>query len=170
MNKSDLIVAIADDSGLTKADAARALSAATSAISGALSNGDKVSITGFGSFLVRSRSARSGRNPQTALIWIVAPVCGLRPERAERLLTKKLPKPVMETLSPFDNAPEIALVVADRARASGDKVSITGFGSFLVRSRAARSGRNPQTGATIQISASKVPAFKAGKLLKESVN
>jgi len=90
MNKSDLVAAIADGSGLTNADAARALSAATGAISDALSN--------------------------------------------------------------------------------GDKVSITGFGSFLVRSRAARTGRNPQTGATIQISASKVPAFKAGKLLKESVN
>ena len=90
MNKSDLVAAIADGSGLTKADAARALSATTSAISGAL--------------------------------------------------------------------------------AGGDKVSITGFGSFLVRSRAARSGRNPQTGATIHIPASKVPAFKAGKLLKESVN
>ena len=90
MNKSDLVAAIADGSGLTKADADRALAATTGAISDAL--------------------------------------------------------------------------------ASGDKVSITGFGSFLVRSRAARSGRNPQTGATIHISASKVPAFKAGKLLKESVN
>ena len=90
MNKSDLVAAIADGSGLTQADAARALSATTSAISGAL--------------------------------------------------------------------------------AGGDKVSITGFGSFLVRSRSARSGRNPQTGATIHIAASKVPAFKAGKLLKESVN
>ena len=90
MNKSDLVAAIADGSGLTKADASRALSATTGAISSALSN--------------------------------------------------------------------------------GDKVSITGFGSFLVRDRAARSGRNPQTGATIYISASKVPAFKAGKLLKESVN
>jgi len=90
MNKSGLVSAIADGSGLSKADAARALEATTSAISGALSN--------------------------------------------------------------------------------GGKVAITGFGSFLVRSRAARSGRNPQTGATIQISASKVPAFKAGKLLKESVN
>ena len=90
MNKSDLVAAIADGSGLTKADAARALSATTGAISSALSN--------------------------------------------------------------------------------GDRVSITGFGSFLVRNRAARSGRNPQTGATIYISASKVPAFKAGKLLKESVN
>ena len=90
MNKSDLVSAIADSSGLSKADAARALEATTSAISGALS--------------------------------------------------------------------------------SGGSVAITGFGSFLVRSRAARSGRNPQTGATIHISASKVPAFKAGKLLKESVN
>ena len=90
MNKSDLVSAIADGSGLSKADAARALEATTSAISGALS--------------------------------------------------------------------------------SGSSVAISGFGSFLVRSRAARSGRNPQTGATIQISASKVPAFKAGKLLKESVN
>ena len=90
MNKSDLVAAIADGSGLTQADAARALSATTGAISDALSNGDKVSITGFGSFLVRSRSARSGRNPQT--------------------------------------------------------------------------------GATIHIAATKVPAFKAGKLLKESVN
>ena len=90
MNKSDLVSAIAEGSGLSKTDAARALEATTSAISSTLSN-------------------------------------------------------------------------------SGS-VAITGFGSFLVRSRAARSGRNPQTGATIQISASKVPAFKAGKLLKESVN
>ncbi|WP_420481216.1 HU family DNA-binding protein [Bathymodiolus thermophilus thioautotrophic gill symbiont] len=52
----------------------------------------------------------------------------------------------------------------------GDNVAITGFGNFLVRDRAARTGRNPQTGATIQIKASKVPAFKAGKTLKEAVN
>ena len=90
MNKSDLVSAIADNSCLSKADAARALEATTSAISGAL--------------------------------------------------------------------------------ASGNSVAITGFGSFLVRARAARTGRNPQTGAAIQISASNVPAFKAGKLLKESVN
>ena len=90
MNKADLVAAIAENSGLTKADAARALDAATGAITSALS--------------------------------------------------------------------------------AGDSVAITGFGSFLVRERAARSGRNPQTGATIQIAASKVPAFKAGKLLKESVN
>lgn len=56
------------------------------------------------------------------------------------------------------------------AMASGDGVQIIGFGSFVVRERAARSGRNPQTGETIQIAASKVPAFKAGKALKDTVN
>lgn len=90
MNKSELVDAIAQKSGLTKVDSSRALSAVTGAITDALSG--------------------------------------------------------------------------------GDSVSITGFGSFLVRERAARIGRNPQTGASIKISASKVPAFKAGKLLKESVN
>ncbi|MES9855456.1 MAG: HU family DNA-binding protein [Sedimenticola sp.] len=53
---------------------------------------------------------------------------------------------------------------------SGDQVSVIGFGSFSVRERAARTGRNPQTGATIQIKASKNPAFKAGKALKDAVN
>ncbi len=90
MNKSDLVAAIAQTSNLTKADAARALDAMTGAITSAL--------------------------------------------------------------------------------ASDDNVAITGFGSFVVRDRAARTGRNPQTGEAIQIKASKVPAFKAGKLLKESVN
>lgn len=52
----------------------------------------------------------------------------------------------------------------------GDSVSLVGFGTFTVKDRAARTGRNPQTGEPIQISASKVPSFKAGKLLKDSVN
>jgi len=52
----------------------------------------------------------------------------------------------------------------------GDSVSLIGFGTFSVKERAARSGRNPQTGATIQIKASKVPGFKAGKALKDACN
>ena len=51
----------------------------------------------------------------------------------------------------------------------GERVSISGFGTFSVGNRAARTGRNPQTGATIQIPASKTPKFKAGKALKESI-
>lgn len=53
--------------------------------------------------------------------------------------------------------------------AKGDKVQIIGFGTFEVRERAARKGRNPQTGKEIEIAASKVPAFKAGKALKDAV-
>ena len=53
---------------------------------------------------------------------------------------------------------------------SGDKVSITGFGTFERRERAARTGRNPQTGAEVQIAASKSPAFKPGKSFKDAVN
>ena len=52
----------------------------------------------------------------------------------------------------------------------GDSVVLVGFGTFNVRDRAARTGRNPQTGEEIQIAAAKVPAFKAGKALKDSVN
>jgi DNA-binding protein HU-beta len=51
----------------------------------------------------------------------------------------------------------------------GEKVQLIGFGNFEVRERAARKGRNPQTGEEIEISASKVPAFKPGKALKDAV-
>ena len=53
---------------------------------------------------------------------------------------------------------------------SGDQVTLIGFGTFSVKDRAARTGRNPQTGAEIQIAAAKIPSFKAGKGLKDSVN
>jgi DNA-binding protein HU-beta len=55
------------------------------------------------------------------------------------------------------------------ALANGEKIQLVGFGTFEVRERAARTGRNPQTGDEIQIAASKVPAFKPGKELKEAV-
>ena len=55
------------------------------------------------------------------------------------------------------------------ALTKGDKVSLIGFGSFEVRTRAARTGKNPQTGAEIKIPASKAPVFKAGKALKDAV-
>lgn len=53
---------------------------------------------------------------------------------------------------------------------SGDQVTLIGFGTFSVKDRAARTGRNPQTGAEIQIAAAKIPSFKAGKGLKDAVN
>ena len=56
------------------------------------------------------------------------------------------------------------------AMKEGDQVSLVGFGTFSVKERAARQGRNPQTGETIQIKASVIPSFKAGKALKDALN
>ena len=60
-------------------------------------------------------------------------------------------------------------VIADELKA-GNKVQLIGFGTFEVKARAARNGRNPKTGETITIAASKSPSFSAGKALKDSVN
>ncbi|MFO6422343.1 HU family DNA-binding protein [Motilimonas sp. KMU-193] len=53
---------------------------------------------------------------------------------------------------------------------AGDQVALIGFGTFAVKERSARTGRNPQTGATIEIAAANVPGFKAGKALKDACN
>jgi DNA-binding protein HU-beta len=60
--------------------------------------------------------------------------------------------------------------VVKKALKKGDTVALVGFGTFSVRKRAARTGRNPRTNETIKIKASKVPAFKAGKALKDALN
>ena len=75
-------------------------------------------------------------------------------------------------LSKKDAEKAIAAVVAsvEEALVKGDKVQLIGFGTFEVRERAARVGRNPQTKAEIKIAASKQPVFKAGAALKKAVN
>lgn len=73
------------------------------------------------------------------------------------------------TKADADRALEAMFKVVKKALKSGDTVSLVGFGTFVVRKRAARSGRNPRTGDTIRIKASKVPAFKAGKALKDAL-
>lgn len=60
-------------------------------------------------------------------------------------------------------------VVTEQLKA-GDKVQVVGFGTFEVSERAAREGRNPQTGKTMKIAACKAPKFKAGKALKDAIN
>ncbi|MCB1553835.1 MAG: HU family DNA-binding protein [Xanthomonadales bacterium] len=67
-------------------------------------------------------------------------------------------------------AVDAMIEVVKKALKKGDSVSLVGFGTFQVRKRAARQGRNPRTGQTIKIKASKIPSFKAGKALKDAVN
>ena len=77
--------------------------------------------------------------------------------------TGETKKDAEATLNAFVN-------VVSETLAKGDKVQLVGFGSFAVRKRAARKGRNPQTKEEIKIPASKAPVFKAGKALKDLVN
>ena len=68
-----------------------------------------------------------------------------------------------------DTAVNAAIDAITEALKAGDKVALVGFGTFEVRARAERMGKNPQTGEAIKIAASKVPAFKAGKALKDAL-
>ena len=65
---------------------------------------------------------------------------------------------------------DAAIEAVTKALKKGDTVTLVGFGTFSVRKRAARTGRNPRTGEAIKIKASKVPGFKAGKALKDAIN
>ncbi len=69
-----------------------------------------------------------------------------------------------------NRALDAALDTITSAMKKGDTVTLVGFGTFTVRTRAARTGRNPRTGETINIKAAKVPAFKPGKALKDALN
>lgn len=87
---------------------------------------------------------------KTELVTSVIEKTGLNKKDAEKAVTSVF-ETIQETL------------------AKGEKVQLIGFGNFEVRERAARKGRNPQTGKEIEIAASKVPAFKPGKALKDAV-
>lgn len=65
---------------------------------------------------------------------------------------------------------DAAISAVQQSLKKGGMVTLVGFGTFYVGKRAARSGRNPQTGATIKIKAAKVPKFRAGKALKDAIN
>lgn len=85
-------------------------------------------------------------------------------------LINKVAEATDATKKDAGKAVEAVLDAITEALREGDKVQLVGFGNFEVRERAARKGRNPQTGEEIEIAASKVPAFKPGKQLKENVN
>jgi DNA-binding protein HU-beta len=76
---------------------------------------------------------------------------------------------VLETKKQAQDAVDAVLAAITKALKSGDSVTLVGFGTFKVDKRAARQGRNPQTGASIKIPARKVPKFVPGKALKDTV-
>lgn len=74
------------------------------------------------------------------------------------------------TKAESSRAVDAVVAAITKALKDGDAVTLVGFGTFQVRDRAVRTGRNPKTGDTIKIAASKNPSFKAGKALKDAVN
>ena len=150
MNKTELIAAIAEKTELSRKDAEKALKAFTEVVEEELKKGEKIQLVGFGTFEVSERAAREGRNPQTG--------------ETMQIAASKSPKfKAGKALKAF-----IDVVSAELKK--GEKVQLVGFGTFEVAERAAREGRNPQTGETMTIAASKNPKFKAGKALKDMVN
>lgn len=85
-------------------------------------------------------------------------------------LVAKIAEESKLTKKAAETALEAFVTSVEGALKKGEKVQLVGFGTFEVRQRAARKGRNPQTKAEIKIPASKAPVFKAGKALKELVN
>lgn len=95
-------------------------------------------------------------------------------ERNETIMVKKDIIKVMATKmdttqKQAEQALDAFMEVVTEALVAGDRVSLVGFGAFEVTNRAARMGRNPQTGEDMEIPATKAPKFKAGKILKEAV-
>jgi len=85
-------------------------------------------------------------------------------------LISKVAKTTQLTKKNSEKAVQAVLESIQTALAAGNKVQLVGFGTFETRERAARKGRNPQTGKTIKINARRAPVFKPGKKLKESVH
>jgi DNA-binding protein HU-beta len=93
---------------------------------------------------------------------------GVNVNKAE--LVEKIAKTADLSKAAAERALDATTASIKGALKKGGTVTLVGFGSFYVNKRAARNGRNPQTGAVIKIKAAKVPKFRAGKALKDSVN
>ena len=93
---------------------------------------------------------------------------GVNVNKAE--LVEKIAKSADSSKAAAERALDATTATIKGALKKGGTVTLVGFGSFYVNKRAARNGRNPQTGAVIKIKAAKVPKFRAGKALKDSVN
>lgn len=197
MNKAELIEAMASESGLSKADAKRALEGFTSATMGALKKGDRVELVGFGSFSVSKRARRAGRDrsgnatvsfdPCPAFAAALDLTPGNGDERRNQscptgrdadlvidaeLLASETDRGSDSELSKSDakKALDAFVNATTKALRGGDDVSVVGFGSFSISKRSARTGRNPQTGKEIKSQGKKEVTFKAGAELSKAVN
>src|SRR5512141_334519 len=174
MTKAELVDKIAEKKpGLTRKQVEVIVNTVLDGIKDALSREDKVEIRGFGSFRIRHRRAKEGRNPKTGETVQVPPrkVPFFKAGKEMRELVDKIAekKPGL-TRKQVEIVVNTVLDGIKDALSREDKVEIRGFGSFRVRHRRAKEGRNPKTGETVSVPPKKVPFFKAGKEMREMVD
>ena len=169
MTKAELVEEVSRVSDLTKKHSEVIVETVFKSIIDALHRGEKIELRGFGSFRLRQREPRKGRNPKTGDRVDVPPkrVPYFKPgkelkELINRVsdLTKKHSEAIVDTV--FQS-------IVD-ALHRGEKIELRGFGSFRLRQREPRKGRNPKTGDKVDVPPKKVPYFKPGKELKELIN
>lgn len=165
MNKTDTIIQITRTTDITKANAKRVVDSLEARIKAHSDAGERVMLRGLGSFSRGSPAQKTGRNPRTGqpLTYTAYHRTTGAPSCSESKLCGEIsadtglnPSVAKRAMDAFKGALATAL-------RKGDVAALTGFGCFYVGKRAARNGRNPQTGATIKIAAAKVPRFRASK-------
>lgn len=165
MNRTETIRTMAMSADISKAAAERVIDAFETRLKAHTDAGKRVVFRGFGSFSRGLPSQKIGRNPQTGQP--LTYTAYHKPKNAPSVAEADLCREVSVDAQVSDATAKRTLdalqaVVASSLR-KGDVVSFNGFGQFYVGSRAARTGRNPRTGASILIPAAHVPRFKASK-------
>lgn len=165
MNKSETIDSISRSAGVTKADAKRVLDALEASIKAHSNAGERVMLRGLGSFSRGAPAQKTGRNPRTGqpLTYTAYHRVTGAPSFSESKLYKEISAFTLLSEGVTKRAIDAFKGIMKVALKKGELASLNGFGCFYVGERAARNGRNPQTGATILIAAAKVPKFRASK-------
>jgi len=165
MNRSELIDQIARDADITETDVGKILKSLETRTKVRMDAGERVMLRGLCSFSRGEPSQKAGRNPRTGqpLTYTAYHRTTNAPSCSESKLCGEVASDTGLAESAVKRALDAFKATLKGALKKGGMVSLNGFGSFYVGKRAARNGRNPQTGATIQIAAAQVPCFRASK-------
>lgn len=165
MNKAEMIDQIARSADITKTAAGLILNALEASIKTHIDAGERILLRGLCSFTRGEATQRTGRNPRTGqpLTYTAYRRTTGAPPFSESKLIAEVSASTGQTASVAKRAVDAFKGALKVAMKKGDIVTLVGFGSFYTGTRAARNGRNPQTGATIKIPAARVPKFRSSK-------
>lgn len=165
MNRSQIIAVMAAETTTSKAAAERILDAFETRVKAHNDAGRSVTLRGFGTFTQGLPSPKTGRNPKNgaAITYTVYHRPTNAPSMAHDDLLGEVAADAKAEAPTVRRALDAAIASIVKAVSKGDSVNLNGFGGFRAAKRAARTGRNPRTGAAILIPATTAPRFKASK-------